>query len=114
MQSCGAFGLKNDTALPQNGRSACFCPELLRKIIQNCYGFPFIHPQSLLPFRSDFLFSHLYGCLRENRAVSVFSGKVEQRCPKMPEIAIFTPSCVGKLPKTAAARFRSILFYSVP
>ena len=54
----------------------------------------------------------IQGWLRENRAVSVFDGNVEQRCPRMPEMAIFTQSCVGKLPKIAAALFCSVQFYS--
>ena len=55
----------------------------------------------------------IQGWLRENRAVSVFDGNVEQRCPRMPEMAIFTQSCVGKLPKIAAALFCSVLFCSI-
>ena len=40
-----------------------------------------------------------------SRAVAVFDGKVERWCLKMPEMVIFAPSCVGKLPKTSTALF---------
>lgn len=54
MQSCGAFGLKSDTALLVLRHFPPFCPELWRKNIQNCYGSP-----SALPFVLSFVLPSL-------------------------------------------------------
>ena len=41
-------------------------------------------------------------------AVAVFDGKVELWCLKMPEMAVFAPSCVGKAAKIATAPFNAL------